>query len=204
MPANPNSPFGFREIGLIPGSPPNFGTRKGLIANASTTAMFYGDPLLPQSAGYYGLATVTGNTGAAIGGIAVGFSWFSLTQGKHVWSKYWPGTGVAETNADIEVDICANPHQLFEVQCLLGPIAQASVGSYANFAVGAGGRTFGAGNQSSYSLDDGTINATAGALPFEIYQLPVPGPLAAQYAQAGYDATQPYNRVWVRMANLVQ
>lgn len=200
MPTNPNSPFGFRKIDAADGVAPTFGTRKGLIIKSSNVAMFVGDPVNPLSSGYYTLATTTGGTGAAVGGIISGFKWISLTANQTVYRKYWPGTGTAEAADDIEVEI--ETEGIFEVQCLLGPITQASVGKWANFAVGAGGRTFGAGNQSSYSLDDGTINATQGSLPFEIYRLPVQAPGASLFLTPGYDPANAYNKVWVRMANL--
>ena len=193
MPLNPNAPFGFRKVTSADGVAPNYGVKHGLIVRTGNVAIFAGDPVLPLSAGYYTLATTTGATGAAIGGIVNGFSWPSLTQGRRVYSKYWPGTGAAESGDDVDVEV--ETEGIFEVQCVLGPVTQVSVGRFANFAVGSGGRTFGAGNASSYSLDDATINATAGSLPFEIYRLPVQAAQAVTFAQSGYDPANQYNRV---------
>ncbi len=199
MPANPNAPFGFKYIGQVDSAPPNFGVRTGLIASANLNKIFTGDPLKPDAAGYLDVSVVVGG-GAAIGGVAMWFEWISKSQNKTVRQNWWPGNG--DASGDVTVAYHANPHSLFEVQCLLGPITQASIGSNGNFNAGAGGQTIGAGNLSSFTLDDGNLGAGA-SLPFKIYRLPVMGPLAAQFSLSGYDATQAYNRVWVTINNLV-
>lgn len=198
MTTNPNAPFGFKLIGLKDGSPPNFGTRTGLIASANAHQIFRGDVLTPVAAGYLDVFTAAIGGGAPVGGIAWAFQYFSTSQGKTVYTNYWPGNG--DATGDVTVFYDSNEDGLFEVQALLGPITQASVGSNANFNVGGGGQTIGAGNQSSFSLDDGTIGAGV-SLPFKIYRLPVQGP-QSQYAMSGYDVTQAYNRVWVTLNNL--
>ena len=199
MTANPNAPFGFKYIGSIDGgASPNYGVRTGLIASANLNKIFTGDPLKPLAAGYLDVSVVVGG-GAAIGGVALWFEWFSRSQNKTVRQNWWPGNG--DAIGDVTCSYHANPHSLFEVQCLLGPLTQADVGSNANFNVGAGGQQVGAGNLSSFTLDDGNKGSGA-SLPFKIYRLPVEGPQASLYSTAGYDVTQAYNRVWVTINNL--
>lgn len=198
MTTNPNAPFGFKYIGQIDGSPPNFGMRTGMIASANLNDIFTGDPLKPNASGYLDVSVVVGG-GAAIGGVAMWFEWVSVSQNKIVRQNWWPGNG--DASGDVTVAYHTGPGCVFEVQCLLGPITQASAGLNANFNVGSGGRTVGAGNQSSFTLDDGTLG-TGASLPFKVYNLPVKGPLAAQYSMAGYDAASAYNRVFVTINNL--
>lgn len=165
---------GFKYIGLVDGSPPNFGVAEGFCAyNAS--AMFAGDPLV-ISAGLLSSGTSTGNTGAAVAGVAVSFSWISTAQGRRVWQDYYPGND-SVSNANVVVKYVNNPNALFQVQVMSssagtavgGPAAQDDVGLFYNYATGAGGNT--ANQQSSYGLDFSTENSTVGVLPFYIYQL---------------------------------
>lgn len=165
---------GFRCIGLIDGSPPNFGVATGFCAyNAS--AMFAGDALIISS-GLLAPATATGNTGAAVAGVAVSFSWISIAQGRRVWQDYYPGSD-SVGNANVAVKYVNNPNAIFQAQTMSssagtavgGPMVQADVGQYINFATGAGGNT--ASQQSSFGLDFSTLNATKGVLPFYVYQL---------------------------------
>lgn len=198
MTTNPNSPFGFRYIGKTDATVPNFGMRTGFIPSANTDQIFTGDVLTPNAAGYLDLSAVTGG-GAAIGGVAVWFQWMSRAAQATVMRNWWPGSG--DAIGDVMVAYQSDPAALFEVQCLLGPITQASVGLNANFNIGSGGRTVGAGNQSSFTLDDGTLG-TGASLPFKVYRLPVAGPNAALYSMSGSDASSAYNRVWVTINNL--
>src|SRR5260221_7919479 len=199
MTANPNAPFGFKYIGQIDGSPANFGMRMGMVASANLNKIFTGDPLKPLASGYLDVSVVVGG-GTAIGGVAMWFEWSSKSQNKTVRQNWWPGNG--DASGDVTVAYHTGPASVFEVQCLLGPITQASVGLNGNFNVGAGGQQLGAGNQSSFTLDDGTPLGTGASLPFKIYRLPVFGPLAALYSMAGYDLTSAHNPVLVTIKNL--
>ena len=198
--ANPNSPFGFLYDGRRDGSPPNFGNRVGLIASANTNKIFTGDVLKPVAGGYLDVFTAPVGGGAPIGGIAGWFQWNSISQNKSVWQNWWPGNG--DANGDVQASYYADPFATFLVQCLLGPVANTSVGLNANFNVGGGGQTFGAGNKSSFSLDDGTLG-TGPSLPFKIYSLPNYSPLNPIFVQPGFDPTSAYNQVLVTMNNLV-
>jgi hypothetical protein len=201
MVTNPNSPFGFVLNGNIDGSPPNFGNRQGLIASANTNKIFKGDVLKPLAVGYLDVAAEVGG-GESVGGVAEWFEWNSISQQKHVRQNWWTGAG--DATGDVLIAYDGNLTDVFLCQCLLGPVTQANVGSNANFNIGAGGRTVGTGNQSSFTLDDGTLGAGA-ALPFKVYRLPVPttGPGGSLYVLPGQDPTNPYNQVYVTFNNLV-
>lgn len=171
--SNVLAPKGFREYGLVDGQMPNFGLAKGFCLY--TTAVFYGDPL-KQVAGYLAPATVTGNTGAAVAGVAYSFSWNSIAQKQPVKAQYYPGND-SVGNADVVVHYTNNPDSLFIAQVCSasggtvvgGPAVQADVGSFFNFSTGAGGNV--TTGQSSFGIDYSTKNGTQGVLPFYLYQL---------------------------------
>lgn len=185
--ANTQAPFGFREASMTDGISSNFGVATGQMLY-SAAATFFGDPLI-QTAGYLSVATVTGNTGAAISGHAVSFEWNSVSQKKKVWNTYWPGNDCASTDV-VTVRYDLNPQTTLLCQANAGPVTQASVNSYANFATGSGGSTL--NGLSSFSLDVASINATKGSLPYKIVGL-VQGPIT--------DPTSAYNLVSVQVAN---
>jgi hypothetical protein len=187
--SNVNSPFGFRDAGLIPGGASNFTLSKGLMAyNAS--AVYWGDPLIISS-GKLAVATVTGNTGAAIAGVAVYFTWISTAQGKRAYQPWYPGSD-SVGNADVTVHYISDPNCLLVCQSSGTAIPQTVVGQYANFTTGTPSTLIGS---SGMSLDQTTLNATAGALPFQVVGFPIAPALNS-------DITSSYNLVFVKMANI--
>lgn len=183
--ANIIGPFGFRCIGLVDGSPPNFGMPNGKAAY-NTGPLFAGDPLV-LSGGKLVAGSTTGNTGAAIAGIAVEFAWVSIALGRRTWANYYPGSD-SVNNADIDVRYINNAGAIFEAQVCSaaagtvvgGPGAQADVGAFFNFSTGAGGNT--SSQISSFGIDYSTKNASKGVLPFYLYsveQLPKTDPASA-------------------------
>lgn len=200
MTTNPNAPFGFKHVGRRDGASPTFGLRRGLIASANTNKIFTGDPLKAYASGYLDVFTAAAGT-AALGGVAMFFEWISKSQNKTVRQNWWPGNG--DASGDVAVYYHGDTQDIFEVQCKLGPITEASVGLNADFDKGSGGQQTGAGNLSSFTLDDGVMDTTA-TRPFKIYRLPVDsnGPMATSLATAGYDPSSAYNRVYVTINNL--
>jgi hypothetical protein len=185
--SNQNSPVGFRDAGIVVGAGTTFAIAKGPMAyNAS--ACYWGDALI-NSSGKLAVATATGNTGAAIAGIAVWFSWQSIAQNKFVRQPYYPGSD-SVGNADVECHYISDPNTLLIVQSSGTAITQANVGEYANFTTGTPNTSTGA---SGMSLDQTTLNATQGVLPFQILGLPV-APLQ------NTDVTSSYNLVYVKIA----
>lgn len=183
--ANTNSPRGFGQSNTIAGSQPNYGLTWGKMAyNAS--AVYNGDPLKLVS-GKVAVATVTGNTGAAVVGIANQFTWVSIAQSRRVWQSYYPGSD-SQGNADVDVGFISLPNAEFDVQVNGGPAVQADVGSFFNFASGSGNTYSGL---SGFSLDYASKNATQGSLPFV---------LRAILQAPGTDPTSAYNIVRVGFA----
>ncbi len=174
--SNTNAPQGFGEFGKVAGSAPNFGMSTGKMAyNASAT--YAGDPLKLVS-GKVAVATVTGNTGAAVVGIARGFSWVSIAQSRRVWQSYYPGSD-SQGNADVDVWYDNDPQGLFIVQSSGTAITQADVGKGINFATGTGNTYSGL---SGFAADQATLNGTIGVLPFivrQIVQAPKSDPTAS-------------------------
>ena len=182
---NTNSPFGFKSSNFIAGTEPNYGLTPGKMAyNAS--ACYRGDPVI-LSSGKIAVATATGNTGAAVAGIIESFTWVSIAQGRRVWQSYYPGSD-SQGNADVDVIYQANPNALFKVQVNASTAAQADVGSFFNFATGAGNTYSG---QSGFSLDYSTKNSSQGVLPFVLYSIG---------EAPGTDPTSAYNIVTVGFA----
>lgn len=185
---NVNSPFGFKQVDAIGGSSPNYGLTWGLMAyNAS--ACYMNDPLKLVS-GKLAVATVTGNTGAAVAGIAAVFKWVSIAQNRTVIQSFYPGSD-SQGNADVAVGYINLPNALFDVQSNGAAFAQTDVGRFVNFASGSGNTYTG---QSGFTADYSTLNDSQGVLPFVIQSIePAPG-------VSNYDPTLSYNIVRVGFA----
>jgi hypothetical protein len=182
-------------VKLADGISANYGRARGYIAGTNTNRIFAGDVLSPSVAGV--LNVFTAPSAGPVAGIAEDFEWVSLSLGQVVRRKWWPGTGDVAAGQQVTVYYSRNPMAVYEVQCLLGPITSANIGQYANFAVGAGGQQIGAGNMSSFTLNDAGLTDTPGTLPFRVFDLPVAGVYAPLATTSGYDQTQQYNRVYV-------
>jgi hypothetical protein len=181
---NTFAPNGFQESSSVPGLAQNFGMTNGAMAyNAS--ACYSGDPLV-LSSGKVAVASTTGNTGAAIAGIARSFKWISIAQNRVVWQNYYPGSD-SVNNADVVCYFQGSPQGLFTVQVSDAGAAgsgtnkavQADVGSFFNFYTGTGSTNSG---MSGFSLDYATKNSTQGSLPFvlqAILQQPITDPTSA-------------------------
>lgn len=192
MATNTNSPFGFKQVDRASGASPNYGLTWGVVAyNAS--AIYAGDPIILTS-GKLAIATVTGNTGAAVAGVAAMFKWVSIAQGRTVIQSFYPGSD-SVGNADVAIGYINDPNALFDVQSSGTAIVQADVGKGVNFATGTGNVYTG---QSGFTADQATLNGTIGALPF-VVQAIEPGPIVS-----GYDPTLSYNIIRVGFATLTK
>lgn len=178
--ANPSTPFGFQYQGLLDGSSPNFGFVTVSISAANTNSIYGGDVAKPISGGYFDVATEIGG-GEPIGGVFLpDFSWLSRTAGQRIRSRAWLGNTADISGGVVTAKLVMNPQALFRVRSLgstAAAVAATSVGSNANFNVGAG-----PGNNlvSTFSLDEATLGVGV-ALPFTIYsidQAPVSDPTA--------------------------
>lgn len=158
--ANTNAPFGFRQVKSLVAASPNFALSTRKISGSYATAIYRGDPVVSEATGYIQQAA-PGTT--AIAGIFNGCKYFSKSQGKTVWSAYWPAV-TTDISGDAEAYIIDDPNALFEVQAGAGSVALADVGSNANFAIGTGNTNSG---QSGAYLDTSTIAQTS-TLAFRI------------------------------------
>jgi len=182
--ANTNTPFGFKQVKGT-GSLPTFEQNVRYIASSNSTAIFFGDAVIPLSTGY--IAQATAST-VRMEGIFVGCKYTSVSQKRTVWSNYWPGS---DATGDVEAYVIDDPNAQFQVQATSGPITIASVGEYAQLTVGTGNTATGI---SAMTLD--TPSTTTATQPFILKGL-VTSPPGAN----GTDATTAYNIVIVGFNN---
>ena len=187
--ANTNAPFGFRQIKGT-GSAPTYEQSVRKIASNNTTAIYYGDAVIPLTTGY--IAQATAST-VRMEGIFVGCKYTSVSQKRTVWSNYWPGS---DATGDVEAYIIDDPNAQFIVQSSdsggTDPVAFANIGEYINIAVGSGNTATGI---SGMTVNVDTL-ATTATLPFRIVGL-VENPPGAN----GTDISSEYNQVIVAFNN---
>ena len=190
--ANTNAPFGFRQVRGT-GSAPTFEQSVRKIKYDNTTAIYFGDAVIPLTTGYIGQATAST---VRMEGIFAGCKYLSTSQKRTVWSNYWPGADVASTAPDIEAYIIDDPNAQFVVQSSdvggTAAITFANIGEYINIAVGTGNAANGI---SGMTIDQDTL-ATTATLPFRIVGL-VEDPPGAN----GTDITSESNHVIVAFNN---
>lgn len=187
--ANTNTPFGFRQVKGT-GSVPTYELSTRKIASNNSTAIFFGDAVIPLTTGYIGQATAST---VRMEGIFYGCKYLSTSQKRVVWSNYWPG---ADATGDVTAYICDDPNAQFIVQSSdasgTSPIAFANIGEYINIAVGTGNT---ANGLSGMTVDQDTLGTTV-TLPFRIVGL-VEDPPGVN----GTDITTEYNQVIVAFNN---
>lgn len=130
MTVNINSPNGFQKWGRAEGGSPTAGLSTSLIANADTSAVGYGDPVISLTTGYVGLATAST---VQIHGVFYGCTYLSTAIGRRVWSNFWPGSGAT---GDILAYIDTDPDGLFVVQATSTAVAFADIGTNIQHNIG--------------------------------------------------------------------
>lgn len=187
--ANTNAPFGFRQYSGT-GSAPTYEQNVRYIASNNTTAIYFGDAVIPLTTGYIGQATAST---VRMEGIFAGCKYVSTSQKRTVWSNYWPGS---DANGDVEAYIIDDPNAKFLVQSSdsggTAAITFANIGEYINLAVGTGNTATGI---SGMTVNVATL-ATTATLPFRIVGL-VTTPPGAE----GTDTATEYNQVIVAFNN---
>lgn len=189
--ANTYSPFGFSQIGRVPGAPsPDFAQTERLISSANTHAFFRGDAVKDLGTGYIDTDTV-GNS--QVFGVFIGCRYQSTSQQKIVWSNYYPGS---DATGDITAYLVTDPYALFLVQSTgAAAVAFADIGANIDINVSTVGNTL--TQTSGMSVDQATV-ATTATLPFRIWALG-----SSQYpvqdvgAIGNIDNTTPFNLVQV-------
>lgn len=181
--ANTNSPFGFKQIKGT-GSAPTYEQNTRKIASNNSTAIFFGDAVIPLSTGY--IAQATAST-VRMEGIFVGCKYTSTSQKRTVWSNYWPGS---DATGDVEAYIVDDPNAQFLVQAGGTAVTFANIGEYIQLNVGTGSTATGV---SGMYVENPNTTVT---LPFRVVGL-VESPPGAN----GTDATAAYNQIIVAFNN---
>lgn len=198
--SNTFAPFGYSQVGGNAGAAPNFEQAAYPILYSDSDKIYTGDPVKIGSNGY--IAAWTSGTGVSqLFGIFGGCQYLSTSQGRVVWSPYWPGSDVASgaqsSVVGYVVPVSPGSAPRFLVQTgnsstTAVAVTQAYVGQNSDVAMGTGNTLNG---RSGAYLDINTFGATA-TLPFRIIGL-------YQGVGNGSDATSANNWVIVS-ANTLQ
>ena len=181
--ANTNAPFGFSPEGTVSGSP-NFKLSTRLIASTNATPIYTGDAVVPVSGSATGYIKQATASTVQMAGIFWGCKYLSTSQGRTVWSRYWPGS---DANGDVTAYVIDDPNAKFVVQAGGTAIGLASLNLNVQLNVGTGNTTTG---QSGMYVESPANTST---LPFTITGF-VTNPTGAP----GTDITSAYN--WVVVA----
>lgn len=166
--ANTNAPFGFRQIGRLPGAAANFAPSWRKISGSDSTAVFNGSPVTSLSTGY--VARSAPSTSVPIAGIAVGFAWQSVSFGYYRYFPYWSGatTDVA-SGTDVDVMLIDDPSAIFEVQASSAAVSFSDINAMAQFATATGNTVTGISKETLVAT---TIDPTSSAFPFRVVAVP--------------------------------
>lgn len=187
--ANVQAPFGFSPAGTVSGSTPNYRLSKRLIASTYATAIYTGDAVVDATGattGYIQQATA-GTT--ALAGVFMGCKYLSISQGREVWSSYYPGF---DANGDVTAYVIDNPDAIFLVQAGGSAVGQQYINNNIQLAVGTGNSATG---RSGMYVQSPANTAT---LPFTIVDVVTDPP-----GVNGSDPTTAYNYLLVTFNNEV-
>jgi hypothetical protein len=132
-----SAPYGLRPVNLIGGRVYSGSTRQVPIASGEGTAIFYGDVVKLNSAGYLTVETLTSNA-TIILGVFVGCSYTSPNTGQKLFAQYYPASTVA---TDIVGYVVDDPFAVFRVAVLqagtttVSYVARTAVGNTASWAL---------------------------------------------------------------------
>lgn len=183
--ANTNAPFGFRQYRGT-GSAPTYEQTVRKIASNNSTAIFFGDAVIPLNTGY--IAQATAGT-AGLAGVFVGCKYLSTSQKRPVWSNYWPGS---DATGDVEAYVVTDPNAQFLAQAGGTAIGFADLGLNIQLNVGTGNTSTGI---SGMYVESPAVTAT---LPFRIV-----GFVEAPPGANGTDIASAYNQVIVAFNNMI-
>ena len=181
--ANTNAPFGFRQYSGT-GSAPTYEQVSMLIASTDTTAVYFGDPVVPLNTGYVAKGDPSGAPTVQVAGIFVGCKYTSVSQKRTVWSNYWPGS---DNNGDVTAYVVNDPNAKFLAQVggssSVGAV-QADVNANVQFAYGTGNANTGI---SGAYVDISVTPTTTATLPFRIVDLVTQPPGGPGTASGAYN-----------------
>ena len=196
--ANTNAPFGFQEYYGGAGGAPTFAQSTRRVAATDTTAIYFGDPVMPVISTANGYITQASPGTTALAGIFVGCKYLSTSQKRTVWTPYWPGS---DATGDVEAYVIDDPNARFVVQGnsttfnitgSLTTYTSSPVGQYAQFAIGSGNTA--SGRSGAYLNTLGTTIT----YPFIVVDIITSPPGAP-----GADPTSAYNWVVVGFNNQI-
>lgn len=194
--ANTNTPFGFAQYQGGAGGAPTFAQTARRIASSNTTAIYFGDPVMPVVSTANGYITQASPGTTTLAGIFVGCQYLSTSQKRTVWSNYWPG---ADATGDVIAYIIDDPNTrfvvmgnstTFNISGSLSAFGTSPIGKYAQFAIGTGNTANGISGAYLNSV------ATTVTFPFVVIDLIIAPPGAN-----GADPTTAYNHVVVGFNN---
>jgi len=188
--ANTNAPFGFRQYSGT-GSSPTYEQVPMRILYSNTTAIYFGDAVIPLSTGYIGQATAST---VQVAGIFVGCKYLSTSMKRTVWSNYWPGSDVASTAPDIEAYVVNDPNAKFLVQAGGTAVGIAAINANIQLNVGTGNAATGISGMYVETPN------TTDTLPFRVVGLVTdpPGANGTDYASAYNQIIVAFNYVSTR------
>ena len=190
--ANTQSQFGFKHIGFISGSAPDYQLATRQIQSSYASAIYFGDPVIKSTASpYITLALASGLTNTStLEGIFQGCTFIPTTGGPPQWSPWFPGS----VKVDATAYLMASPGAMFVAAALLTAVPTTAIGANISFSTGAGGTTTG-GGFSTYVVDQASLGTTAATFaPFQVYSM-------YNSVGNGSDTTSNYNWVVVTFAN---
>ena len=138
--ANTNAPFGFSPIGTTNMSTPSFRMRTRLVASTYATAIYKGDAVMAVMGADTGYIIKAAAGTQQLVGVFWGCKYLSVSQGRTVWSPYWPGS---DASGDVSALVIDDPNAEFVVQAGGTAIGVASLNLNVALNVGTGNTTTG-------------------------------------------------------------
>lgn len=185
--ANTNAPFGFQPQGTVGGSTPNFKISRRLIASTNATAIYKGDAVVPVTSTVTGYIKQATASTVALAGIFWGCKYLSVSQGRTVWSNYWPGS---DATGDVTAYVYDDPQMVFTAQAGATAVPITALNQNIQLNVGTGSTSTGLSGMYVETP------ATTATLPFTIVGF-VQDPTGVN----GTDITTGYNWVLVTFNN---
>jgi hypothetical protein len=156
------TPYGLKPVNEIGGLPYAGSTRQIKIASGYASNIFYGQVVSIVAAGTIEVVTTVGSAASAFPagtiGVFVGCTYTNPSTKQLTFSQYWPTGTVASDAMAYVVD---DYNTLFQVQAD-GTLAQATLGSNANFAAAQSTSTGSTTTGNSTSAISATTAATSG------------------------------------------
>lgn len=160
--ANTNAPFGFSPNGTVNG-PVNFRISQRKIASSNTTAIYFGDAVVPVTSSATGYIAQATAGSVPLAGIFIGCQYQSVATKQVANSKYWPGSDAA---GDVTAYVIDDPNATFLCQAGGTNVGFSKIGQNIQLNVGTGSTATGT---SGMYVENPGVTTT---LPFIIVDVP--------------------------------